>query len=153
MRHSQYEFDFTAAQPVSPPSAEVPVGQPPVGRRQRRGRVAYLSGLAAESSVERHYAACGMTCLDRRWRGPGGEIDLIFRDGDRIIFVEVKAAASHEAAASRIGQRQADRIAASAQAYLDRFARGGLTDMRMDVALVDQQGRIAVLENAFSGWW
>lgn len=103
------------------------------------------------------YAARGCRCLERRWRGPGGEVDLIFREdtaiGDRIVFVEVKAAASHDAAAARIGQRQADRIAASAMAYLDRLRGGALTDMRLDVALVDGQGRVSVLENAFAGWW
>jgi len=115
--------------------------------------MAYLSGLAAEEAVERHFAARGLICLDRRWRGPGGEIDLIFREGDRVVFVEVKAAASHDAAAARVFRRQADRIAASAMAYLDRHAGGSLSDMRIDVAVVDGTGRVAVLENAFAGWW
>lgn len=158
MRHSQYEFDFDRAHPVARPVAAAPAAVPaaapsPTRQRQRRGRVAYLSGLAAESSVEREFAARGMRLLDRRWRGPGGEIDLIFRDGDRVVFVEVKAAVTHDAAAQRIQPRQADRIAASALAYLDRHAEGALTDMRLDVALVNQAGQVAVLENAFAGWW
>lgn len=148
MRHSQLEFDFSIADPVQGvPPAVVP------SRRQRRGQVAYLSGLAAEASVEREYTRRGFRCLARRWRGPGGEIDLVFRDDDRIVFVEVKAGPTHDAAAERVSRRQADRIALSAQTYLDRLPCGGLTDMRIDVALVDRTGRVSVLENAFAGWW
>ena len=158
MRHSQYEFDFAApvavpAPPGCPQIAPPPVpGSAPDQRRQRRGRLNYHAGLAAEAAVERYLTGQGLRCLDRRWRGPGGEIDLIFRQGDCLVFVEVKAGRSHEEAASRIGQRQADRIAASALAYLDRLPAGA-SEMRLDVALVDGQGRVSVLENAFAGWW
>ncbi|WP_081979591.1 YraN family protein [Pseudooceanicola atlanticus] len=126
-----------------------PIGSP----RQSRGQVAHHSGLAAEETVERELAAAGLVCLARRWRGPGGEIDLIFRDGDRIIFVEVKTARSHAEAAERISRRQADRIAASAQSFLASQPNGLMTDMRLDVALVDGTGRVELLKNAFAGWW
>ena len=33
---------------------------------------------------------CGMEYLTRNFRGAGGEIDLIFRDGEQLCFVEVK---------------------------------------------------------------
>ncbi|WP_136637006.1 YraN family protein [Pseudooceanicola onchidii] len=147
MRHSQLEFDFDTAAPAVSDVA------PKRSSRQIRGRVNYLAGLAAEDAVERHCTALGWTCLDRRWRGPGGEIDLIFRRDAQIIFVEVKAGRTHDGAAARIFQRQADRIALSSLAYLDRHAAGAATDMRIDVALVDGQGRVALLENAFAGWW
>ena len=143
MRHWQYELEIGDG-------AAIPVRSP---RRQRRGQVNYLSGLAAEEAVERDYLQRGCQLLEKRWRGPGGEIDLIFRQGDTIVFVEVKAAATHDIAADRIQPRQAARIAASAEAYLDRLPQGSLTDMRIDVALVDGRGHLSVLENAFAGWW
>ncbi|MGB2203355.1 MAG: hypothetical protein ACPH5G_18635, partial [Pseudooceanicola atlanticus] len=65
----------------------------------------------------------------------------------------VKTARSHAEAAERISRRQADRIAASAQAFLAWQPNGLLTDMRLDVALVDGTGRVELLENAFAGWW
>ncbi len=32
----------------------------------------------------------GMSLLDRNWRGTAGEIDIIARDGDALVFCEVK---------------------------------------------------------------
>lgn len=131
----------------SQPAETVPVG------RKYRGQLAYHSGLAAENSVELTYLANGMNLLCRRWRGPGGEIDLIFADGARIVFVEVKKARTFAHAAERISPRQAGRIATSAMAFLEGRPAGSLTDMRIDVALVDQVGAVEVVENAFSGYW
>lgn len=85
----------------------------------------------------------------RRWRGPGGEIDLILRDGKRIVFVEVKSGATHAAAAERVSLRQAGRIAASASAFLAGEPAGQDTEMAFEVALVDGIGRIEIVENAF----
>ena len=47
-------------------------------------RAEAVSGLAAEEIVVRHY---GLPVAAARWRGPGGEIDLILRDGATVIFV------------------------------------------------------------------
>ncbi len=41
------------------------------------------------------------------------------------------------------------RICASAEEYLGTQPRGQLTDVRFDVALVDGQGVVRVIENAF----
>jgi len=70
--------------------------------------------LAAEQAYQR----VGAQILAKRWRGAGGEIDLIVQLGDTIIFAEVKAAQTHDIAAERISTRQAQRICASAQTYL-----------------------------------
>ena len=147
MRHSQLEFDFCATVKA------VPVADRPAETgRHRRGRVAYLSGLAAEDSVEREYLARGYRCVAKRWSGKGGEIDLVFRLSRQLVFVEVKAGRSHDAAMARITHRQAARIAQSAEAFLGTQAAGSVTDMRIDVALVDRTGRVSILENAFVGW-
>jgi len=53
------------------------------GRRQALG--AYGEALAA-----RHLQAAGMVLLDHNWRCPGGELDLVLRDGDTLVFCEVK---------------------------------------------------------------
>lgn len=114
------------------------------------GQTNYHAGLAAEGQVARHFAGAGFDLREERWRGPGGEIDLIFSDqqGERMIAVEVKKASSHAAAVARITPRQLDRIGRSAMAYAARMPRGSLTDIRIDIALVDDQGRIEIIENA-----
>lgn len=114
------------------------------------GLVGYLSGVAAEGAVERHYESAGQPIAARRWRGAWGEIDLIARDGDTVVFIEVKKAATHARAAERLGPRQVRRIWAAATEFLEGEPKGTLTDVRFDVALVDSLGRIEIRENAYA---
>lgn len=117
--------------------------------RTAQGKEAYLAGLAAEAAVARLYTRTGRAIAAQRWRSSAGEIDLIARDGDCVIFVEVKQSASHAEAASHLTPRQMARIYASASEFLAGEPAGQLTEARFDVALVDGQGRIELLENAF----
>jgi putative endonuclease len=114
------------------------------------GARSYHAGLAAESAVERRYGRDGLAVAARRWRGVGGEIDLILRDGATLVFVEVKQAASHAAAAWRVTERQMARVMAAATEFVAGEPRALDTDMRFDVALVDGQGRIDIIENAYA---
>ena len=61
-----------------------------VGNRSHAGAMAYHAGLAAEGRIAQDYARRGFPLANQRWRGRGGEIDLIVRDGEGFIFVEVK---------------------------------------------------------------
>ncbi|NIZ08885.1 YraN family protein [Pseudooceanicola sp. HF7] len=115
--------------------------------RQRGGARAYRNGVQAEANVETHYHLQGCLTLAKRWRGPGAEIDLIFRDGDRLIFVEVKAGRDHDAAVQRVRWDQLHRIFRAAEAYAGQLRPGKLTELRIDVALVDRIGAVQVLEN------
>lgn len=113
------------------------------------GSVSYHSGYVAEGAVAARYLAAGRTIAAKRWRGSGGEIDLIARDGAGLIFIEVKKSRSFAQAAARVSRRQIERIYASAAEFLAGEPRGQDTDVRFDVALVDQTGQIEILENAF----
>jgi putative endonuclease len=113
------------------------------------GLVSYHAGLAAEDIVARNSAARAHQVAARRWRGKSGEIDLVMRDGDTVVFVEVKKSASFAQAAQRLGRRQMDRLCTSAAEFLAGEPRGQLTDMRFDLALVDRLGAVNVIENAF----
>jgi putative endonuclease len=113
------------------------------------GHVSYHGGLAAEEIVARDYAARAHRVAARRWRGKSGEIDLVMRDGETVVFVEVKKSATFAVAAQRLGRRQMDRICASAGEFLAGEPRGQLTDVRFDLALVDRRGAVNVIENAF----
>ncbi|KAA2314177.1 hypothetical protein DL237_04520 [Pseudooceanicola sediminis] len=119
--------------------------------RALRGKRAYLSGLAAEEIVERHYLALGCKIETRRWRGAGAEIDLVFRDAqNRLLFVEVKAAATFDEAAQRIGWPQIRRIMTAGEVYAAHHAQpvaGCEGEMRIDAALVDGQGMVQIIEN------
>lgn len=117
--------------------------------RQRRGQRAYLAGDAAEKLVASHYESLGYQVIKQRWRGRGGEIDLILRYGAGLVFVEVKHSQSRDQAAERVSPAQMQRIYASAGQYLENEPAGQLTECRFDVALVDGIGHVEIIENAF----
>lgn len=117
--------------------------------RRNRGAVAHHAGLAAEDGVARAYRDRGMALAASRWRGAGGELDLILQDGDALVFVEVKKARTFDAAMARVTHRQVARLFAAAQEFCATQPRGALTDMRFDVALVDAHGMVRIVEDAF----
>jgi putative endonuclease len=121
----------------------------PVPARVVRGRVAHSAGCLAEGSVARAYVDLGHEVVAERWRGRGGEIDLILRKDEEYVFVEVKKSARHAWAAERISARQIARICNAAQEFCGGLPSGLLTAMRFDAALVDQFGRVEIVENAF----
>lgn len=124
----------------------------PVRRaRVARGRANYHAGHAAEAAVARHYEARGVAICARNWRGLVGEVDLVGRDGDVVVFVEVKQSRTHDLAASHITPAQVARIFTTVEEFVAGEPRGAFTDVRIDLALVDGQGRIEVVENAFAG--
>jgi putative endonuclease len=130
--------------------AEFSTATPVVSRARRdRGRLAALSGAMAEDSVHRQYLKNGAVLRASRWRGKAGEIDLIFQDGDDLVFVEVKKAATHAIAGERLRPAQMARICRAACEYCDVFGLGSAVPMRFDAALVDQSGRVELIENAF----
>ena len=113
------------------------------------GARSYHAGLSAEAQVAQLYERAGWPVCARRWRGSGGEIDLIARNGAEVIFIEVKQSRTHAQAAEHLTPRQMARIYASASEFLAGEPAGQNTDVRFDVALVDGVGRIEILENAF----
>jgi putative endonuclease len=51
-------------------------------------------GRYGEAFAARHLTAKGLVVLDRNWRCPAGEIDLVLRDGDVLVVCEVKTRSS-----------------------------------------------------------
>jgi putative endonuclease len=117
--------------------------------KSHRGRMAYHAGLAAEDQIARHFASRGHVIIAQRWRGRRGEIDLIVRDGDGLVFVEVKQSRDFDTALSHVTAAQVRRLYATGEEYLGTLPSGSLMDVRFDVALVDGSGGVRILENAF----
>ena len=53
-----------------------------------------VRGEAGESAAKKHLKRAGLKFLTANFRSARGEIDLIFRDGDCLVFVEVKSRSS-----------------------------------------------------------
>ncbi|WP_283644175.1 YraN family protein [Marinovum algicola] len=121
--------------------------------RARRGERNHRAGTCAEEAVARRYLAAGYTAVARRWRGKGGEIDLVFGDGaGGFVFVEVKTARDLDGALARISPRQVARIHAAAAEFLADCPAGLDSAARFDAALMDGQGRIEIMEGALLGY-
>jgi len=70
-------------------------------------------GLAGERAAEIELARCGLRVVARNQRTRFGEIDLVCRDRDGYVFVEVKtrSAGSFVAAAEAVDGRKLGRLA------------------------------------------
>ena len=106
-------------------------------------------GLAAEAGAATYYRSIGAEVLAERARTPAGEIDLIVRLGDTIVFAEVKRRRSHADGAASVSARQRGRIFAAAEIWMAERGHSPLTPCRFDVVTVDARGTVEVIENAF----
>ncbi len=107
------------------------------GKQPKPERVAAFGlGLSAESRAAAYLIAKGYRILARRWKSPVGEIDIVARRRQLLVFVEVKARATLDGAAESVLPRQRQRIAAAAEAWLATYPDPKITDMRFDAILV-----------------
>ena len=113
----------------------------PIQAPRPERRIAFRTGISAESRAALFLVAKGFRILARRWRSPVGEIDIIARRRTLLVFVEVKARERFDDAAWSVTDRQRLRIAAAAEAWLARYADSRIRDIRFDAILV-APGRI-----------
>ena len=97
--------DRPGDRPLKRPGA----GRTPAAVRERvpqpERQVAFRLGISAESRAAAFLIAKGFRILARRWRSPVGEIDIIARRRQLLVFVEVKARAKLEDAAWSVTDR------------------------------------------------
>jgi putative endonuclease len=115
----------------------------PLGTRRPNPerQVAFRTGISAESRAAALLVAKGFRILARRWRSSAGEIDIVARRRNLLIFVEVKARERLDDAAWSVTGRQRARIAAAAEAWLATYGDAKIQDIRFDAMLV-APGRI-----------
>jgi putative endonuclease len=97
---------------------------------------AFRTGLSAEVRAAAYLMAKGYRILAKRFRTRYGEIDLVARRRDLLVFVEVKARASLDDAAYAITPRQQRRIIDAAQAWLMAHPEHGELELRFDAVLI-----------------
>jgi putative endonuclease len=99
-------------------------------------RVAFRLGISAESRAAAFLLAKGFRIVARRWKSPVGEIDIVARRRQLLVFVEVKARERLDDAAWSVTDRQRSRIIAAAEAWLARYPDPNIRDVRFDAMLV-----------------
>lgn len=92
------------------------------------------SGARAEAIACTFLEKQGLALIQRNWRSRFGEIDLVFRDGETIVFVEVRLRTNQRFGGAResIDRGKRSRLLAAARLYL---ARKPLLPCRFDVVL------------------
>ena len=97
---------------------------------------AFRTGLSAESRAAALLMAKGYRILAKRFRTPQGEIDLVARKRNLLVFVEVKARASLDEAAYAVTPRQQGRIVNAAQGWLMAHPEHAELELRFDAVLI-----------------
>jgi putative endonuclease len=105
-----------------------------------------ILGIRGEERAVEKLEQLGYAVLARRYRTRHGEIDIVARDDETIVFVEVKVKESAEfgSAAEAVTFRKQRRVISMAVDYL---ARNRLTSRpcRFDVVAIDGVGADATL--------
>ncbi len=102
---------------------------PDNGERQK----AYRWGLSAEGWASFYLQLKGYRILERRYRAPVGEIDLIATRRGVIAFVEVKARAERLDAIEAVGAKSRRRIAAAASHWGSKYPQFADFSWRYDI--------------------
>lgn len=99
-------------------------------------------GREAENQACRFLEKRGLRLLEKNFRCKYGEIDLIMRDGDVLVFVEVRFRRSQlfGGALSSITPEKQRRLLMTAQVYLQQHpVKGKYAGTRFDVAALSAQ--------------
>lgn len=121
-------------------------------------RVKDAVGRFGEDAAARHLAEAGLSILERNWRAsPGtdglrGELDIVARDADALVIVEVKtrSGTGFGAPAESVTADKARRIRRLAAAWLAAHPNGAYASVRFDVVSV-LRGRQGMLVEHLRG--
>ena len=103
----------------------------------RRGPEHLRRGRIGESAAKRHLQRAGLKFLTANFQTKESEIDLVFRDGDCLVFVEVKARTEGgwTRPAAAVNRRKRALLGQAAKAYLQRLGNPE-TKFRFDIVEV-----------------
>jgi len=112
-------------------------------------------GKLGEEAARKHLRRMGLKFLTANFRSPRGEIDLIFRDDDCLVFVEVKTRSSEEwtRPAAAVNARKRRILSQAALDYLGLLKQPRVK-MRFDIVEVllrdGAVGQVRHLPNTFT---
>jgi len=94
-------------------------------------------GRLGERVAKRHLRRLGLKFLTANFKTPRGEIDLVFRDADCLVFVEVKTRSSEEwtRPAAAVDSEKRRKLSLAAMDYL-KLLRQPQVRMRFDIVEV-----------------
>ena len=123
-------------------------------REQKVSPIHLQYGRAGEEAARKHLQRLGLKFLKANFRSPRGEVDLIFRDQDCLVFVEVKTRSSEDwtRPANAVNARKRRLLTHTALDYL-RLIRNPPIKIRFDIVEVlltgGTIGEVRHLPNSF----
>lgn len=115
-------------------------------------------GQWGENVAAVHLEAAGYQIVERNWRCRGGEIDLVARDGEAMVFVEVKTRRGRDFGAPEeaLTPHKARKLLELGQQYMVDHDLDDI-DWRIDLVAVELDDRGLMLRcdhipNAVLGW-
>ncbi len=106
--------------------------------RRGPGVLAQRRGAAGEDVASRYLSSLGYAILDRNFRTRSGEVDIVARDRNTTVFVEVKRreTAGHGASVEFVSPSKMKKVVRAARLYA---AKHGLSEnvIRFDVVAID----------------
>ncbi len=121
-------------------------------------------GKRGELEAARLLKKDGYKIIEMNYRSRFGEVDIVARDGDVLVFVEVKTRSSLDFGSPKeaVGEKKKGHIIQSAQDFLVRFDALGVPEVRFDVVSLvldkDAEGEgfeSEIIKGAFDaeGYW
>lgn len=110
-----------------------------------------ILGKAAEDLAAKYLADNGYAIVDRNWRCSRGELDIVAREGDTLVFIEVKARLSSRCGRPEeaVSHRKQERLRTLALCYINATGRSAPT-YRFDVmALNLRENEVNLIRDAF----
>ena len=97
-------------------------------------------GTLGEGHAASYLRSKGYKILHEQWKSPYGEIDLVAKQGDEIVFVEVKTRRGNTSGypEESVTKQKIRHLVSCAYNYLDRF--GGDVAWRIDVIAIEFVG-------------
>lgn len=96
----------------------------------------YQKGLRAEFFAGLYFLLKGYRILEKRFKTPVGEVDLIARRGRELVFIEVKLRGAADEAASAIHAKNRSRVVRAAALYLQKHPEYTGFGVRFDALIM-----------------
>ncbi len=105
--------------------------------------------MGAEAAARAALEKDGWTVVAQRMRTAAGEIDIVADKAGLLAIVEVKSRPTLLEAASALTRRQQARLISACDIVLTEHPDWGAEGVRFDILLVDAQGRVRRIADAF----
>jgi putative endonuclease len=110
-----------------------------------------IKGDEKEDLAERYLSARGFELIERNFHCKGGEIDLIMKDGEYLVFIEVRYRENKDfgGALASITPSKQRKIHRAAEYYLLNHFKNSPPPCRIDAIGIEAENTIEWVKNAF----